>query len=85
MELVKITWLDAQDHKETWVDNKDAEEFTDVDCKIVSVGFIVKRGRKYITLGSDWDEADNDWGTVRKIATGMIVEIVPLKEQDPPS
>jgi hypothetical protein len=79
--LVKVTWLDAQDHKDTWVDSKDAEEFTEVDCKIESVGFLIRKTDKYVTLGGDWDEADSDYGTVRKIPVGMVLsiqELVPL-------
>lgn len=79
--LVRVTWLDAQDHKETWVDNADAEAFTDIDCKIVSVGFVVKAGRKYITISGDWDESDKDWGTVRKIPLAWIESIDELKAQ----
>lgn len=78
MELVQVTWLDAQDHKDTWVDTADAEAFGEKECKIVSVGFVIKRGRKYLLLGSDWDEADEDWGTVRKVPLGMIIEIQTL-------
>lgn len=79
MELVKITWLDAQDHRDTWVGEKDAEAFADSECVIISVGFLVKRGRKYISLGSDWDEDDKDYGTVRRIPIGMIQSIEPLE------
>ena len=71
-ELVVVTWLDAQDHKDTWVDTKDAEDFTDKECKIISVGWVIKKTSKYLTLGSDYDEDDDDYGTVRKIPIGMI-------------
>lgn len=74
--FVKVTWLDAQDHKDTWVDGADAEAFTDIDCKIVSVGFLVRKTDKYLTIAGDYDEADNDYGTVRKIPVGMIQEII---------
>jgi hypothetical protein len=74
-QLVIITWLDAQDHKDTWVDSEAAEKFNDVECKIISVGFLIRKTAKYLTLGSDWDEADKDYGTVRKIPVGMIQEI----------
>lgn len=77
-KLVLVRWLDAQDHQDTWVDAKDAEDFTDVMCQIVSVGWQVKKTEKYLTIASDFDEADGDYGTVRKIALGMIQEITDL-------
>jgi hypothetical protein len=76
--LVKVTWLDAQDHKDTWVDVTEAENFTDLECKIVSVGFLVRKTDKYVTIAGDYDEVDRDYGTVRKIPTGMVQEIKEL-------
>lgn len=82
-ELVEVEWLDAQDHHETWVEAKDAEDFTDKDCKVKSMGYLVKKTTKYLTIAGDYDEVDNNYGTVRKIPIGMILKITPLKHEDP--
>lgn len=72
-QIIIVEWLDAADHSETWVDKQDAEDFTDIDCKVMSVGFFVKETAKYLTIASDWDETDQNYGTVRKIPIGMIL------------
>ena len=83
MQIVIVNWLDAQDHSDTWVDTKDAEAFTDVECRIISIGFVIKRTAKYLTIGSDWDEAGADYGTVRKIPVGMILsEVIMAQPHD---
>lgn len=76
--LVRVTWLDAQDHAAKWVDESEAEGFSDADCQIVSVGFLVSKGTKYLTLGGDWDDADKDYGRVTKIPVGTIVSVEEL-------
>ena len=78
-----VFWRDAQDHKDTWVDSEDAEKFGDEECTIISVGFLIKQTAKYLTIGSDWDEADNDYGTVRKVPVGMIQTINHIPTPEP--
>lgn len=73
--LVRVLWLDAQDHAQKWVDEGDAEEFGGLDCQIVSVGFMVSKTDKYITLAADWDAADKDYGRVTKIPISMTTLI----------
>lgn len=77
--LVIVEWLDSQDHPDKWVDKADAESFTDVDCKIRSVGFLVRKTEKYLTLAGDWDDVDQDYGRVTKVSINMILSIVELK------
>ena len=82
--IVRVEWLDAQDHKDKWVDAEDAEKFGDEDCKIVSIGYLVRKTDKYVTIAGDWDDVDADYGRVTKIPTGMvrqitILELVPLE------
>lgn len=74
-KLVKVLWLDAQDHPKTWVDADDIPSFNDAECLIVSVGFLVRKTEKYLTIAGDWDESDNNYGTVRKIAIGMVKSV----------
>lgn len=73
--LVVVEWLDAQDHAETWVDTKDAEDFNDIECRVVSVGWLIKKTSKYLTLGSDYDSVDDNYGSVRKIPINMVDKI----------
>jgi hypothetical protein len=74
MKLVKVRWVDAEDHPDTWVSPEEVEEFGGKDCAMESVGWLVKETKKYLTLGSDRAE-DGYFGCVRKIATGMILSI----------
>lgn len=73
--IVIVEWMDAQDHAQKWVDEKDAEEFGDASCTIVSVGFLVRKTDKYTTIAGDWDATDADYGRVTKIPTNMITSI----------
>ena len=81
MQLVEITWLDAQDHANKWVDAKDVEAFGDIDCSIVSVGFLVRKTDKYVTIAGDYDSVDNDYGRVTKIPTSMIQTMKDLSDK----
>ena len=76
--LVRISWLDAQDHPDKWVDEVDANSFGDLDCLIESVGFLVSKTTKYLTLAADWDETDKDYGRVTKIPAAWVVSIEEL-------
>ena len=78
--LVKVVWLDAQDHGENWVGESDAEAFGDTYCQIISVGFQVKKTEKYITLAADWDDSDKDYGRVTKIPVAFVTSIEELHE-----
>lgn len=77
-QLVLVEWMDAQDHPDKWVDEADANEFGNVSCTIHSVGFLVSKTDKYITLAGDWDDIDKDYGRVTKIPQTMILKCVPL-------
>jgi len=73
--LVKVVWSDAQDHPDNWVAEADVEAFGDVPCDIVSVGFLVSKTDKYLTLAGDWDEVDQNYGRVTKIVTKMVISM----------
>ena len=77
-QVVQVTWTDSQDHADKWVDSADAEAFSDVDCTIVSVGLVVRKTDKYLTLAGDYDAVDDDYGRVTKIPAGMIQEVKEL-------
>lgn len=76
--LVRVVWIDAQDHPDKWVDEKDATEFGSVSCVIVSVGFLVSKTEKYVTLAGDWDETDTDFGRVTKIPVAWLISLEDL-------
>lgn len=76
--LVQVTWNDAQDHGESWVGLDDAEAFGDVSCTIISVGFLVKKTDKYVTIAGDWEAADADYGRVTKIPAAWVISLKEL-------
>jgi hypothetical protein len=76
--IVTVLWMDAQDHPDKWVDADDAESFTDVEVNVTSIGYLVRKTDKYVTLAGDYDAVDNDYGRVTKIPIGMIKEIKEL-------
>ena len=78
--LVRIVWEDAQDHSDKWVDEADADAFGAKLCTIISVGFLVSRTDKYLTLAGDWDADDKDYGRVTKIPAGVVREVITLQE-----
>jgi len=73
-----VEWLDSQDHKDKWVDEGDATEFGNISCTIISVGFLVSKTEKYITLAGDWDDSDKDFGRVTKVATAGVISLADL-------
>lgn len=83
MQLVRVQWRDAQDHPEKWVDEGDALEFGEADCTIESVGFLVSRTAKYLTLAGDWDAVDHDYGRVTKIPASMLISVEELECSKP--
>lgn len=76
--LVRVTWHDAQDAGQPWMSEADAGAFGERLCEIVSVGFVVSKGPKYLTLAGDWDAEDENYGRVTKIPTGMVVSVEEL-------
>lgn len=81
--LVKAIWNDAQDYARMWVDEEDAEAFGHESCEIISVGFLISKTEKYITLAADWDETDKDYGRVTKIPSSMLISIIELHDSLP--
>lgn len=77
--FVVVRWSDAQDHPDKWVDEEAAEAFGDDACNIISIGFLIRKTDKYITLAGDWDAVDKDYGRVTKIPIGMVQSIETLE------
>lgn len=84
-QLVVVLWNDAQDHAQKWVDAKEAEAFNDIEVTVTSVGFLIRRTDKYITIAGDYDPVDDDYGRVTKIPAGMVKELRTIEECDVPS
>lgn len=70
--LLKVTWYDATDHDDTWVDNKDIEKWSKELTTIISVGWLLRRNKNHVVLAGD--DADGNWGRVTKIPTGWIIK-----------
>ena len=79
--LVLVTWDDAEDPADgkTWLDEEDVDTFSQHRCTVQSVGFLVSKTDKYVTLGGDWIEELKHWGRITKIPSGMIVETKDLQ------
>ena len=73
--ITKVTWHDAQDHTETWASEADMAQWCEKACVIVSVGFLVSKTDRYVTLAADWDEEDQNYSRITKIPVGMVVNI----------
>ena len=85
MDLVKITWLDAEDYSEgTWASKDEIAAFTDKHCVVESVGWIVKRTRHYITIAGDFTPDPDTAGRIIKIPKKMIqrIEALQLTQKD---
>ena len=70
--LLRITWYDAEDHNETWVAKNDIEKWADKFKTVVSIGWLLRRNKKYVVLAAD--DAGGEWGRVTKIPMGWIIK-----------
>ena len=75
MTLVLLTWTDARDHGDPWASAEEAAAFSAAPSLIRSTGFLVSKTEKFVTLGGDWDETDQNWGRLTKIPAGMVKEL----------
>ena len=77
--LIKVTWHDAEDGHETWMDGKEIEEFGNKTVEVISIGWEVKRTKQYVTLAAD-SAADGSYGRVCKIHLSMVLAIESLSD-----
>ena len=79
-QLVLVTWDDAedQDATKTWMDEEDINTFSQQNCTVASVGYLVSKTSKYVTLAADWIDKLGHYGRITKIPTGMVVKIEDL-------
>lgn len=73
--LVKILWHDSRDADGSWISEDEAEKYGEEPCEVYSVGFLISKGSKFVTIGGDWNPQDKDYGRVTKIPVGMVVSI----------
>ncbi len=77
--LVRVLWDDAEDPKPGWQDEDDLKAFDAEDgCLVVSVGWVVSEGPKYITLCADWVAKLKHAGRVTKIPMAQVVKVEEL-------
>jgi hypothetical protein len=76
MKIVRVVWDDAEDPSEgkTWLDGEDVDTFSKHDCTVESIGYLVSKTAKYVTLAADWIDELKHWGRVTKIPTGMVTK-----------
>lgn len=81
LSYVLVTWDDAEDPADgkTWLDEEDVETFSKHNCTVQSIGFLVSKTDKYVTLGGDWIDELKHWGRVTKIPAGMVLSIQTLQ------
>jgi len=78
LKVVRVTWRDAEDLSDTWADDDRVTEFAENDSIMESVGYVVRRTDKYLTIAGDWDAKNGNWGTVRKLPTAMVLNVEEL-------
>ena len=81
--MVQIKWLDARDADGTWLTEKEATAFGEELCEIISIGFLISKTDKYVTIGGDFNLSDNDYSRVGKIPSVWVTDLieVPLQSQ----
>ena len=78
-KIVRVQWRDAEHMiKDSWTEANKVEAFADEDFVLESVGYLVRRTDKYVTLAGDWDDDNKNWGAVRKIPTSMVLSVESL-------
>lgn len=78
--FVKVTWHDAADNGQTWVQAEEIQPFTEELCVVVSWGWLVGATKKYVTLAAD-HIVDGPYGRVTKIPVPMIMKIEDFKDE----
>ena len=82
--LVRVIWDDAEDPADgkTWMDEEDVKTFSTHNCTVSSVGYLVSKTAKYVTLAADWIEELHHYGRVTKIPANMVVSLTELEASD---
>jgi len=73
MQVVHITWIDAESPPETWMEDEEVPKYLKKDTTVESCGFLVAEDKKYILLALDRD-LDGAWGSMTKIPKSLIVK-----------
>jgi hypothetical protein len=72
-----IVWDDAEDLPGTWAGRDEMEKFAKAVCLVESVGYVLKKTKRYVTIAADIirDKDGDTYGRVTKIPTPMIKKI----------
>lgn len=84
-QLVLILWHDSRDADVSWMGETDAVAYGEEPCEIYSVGYLISKGTKFVTIGADWNPQDKDYGRVTKVPVGMVVSITNLELSTSPT
>lgn len=79
LPLVRILWDDAENFKDAWASSEEAEAFAAATYLVISIGWLVKKNRHYVTLASDYDPNHGNYGSLRKIPKKMISKMETLQ------
>mgnify|MGYP001609693843 FL=1 len=72
--LVEVTWHDAARYP-TWTEK--IEEVSPATC--VTVGYLVRKGRKNIVTAQSWSDEAECWGGIWVIPRGWVTRVRRLK------
>lgn len=82
LKIVRVVWIDASDPdapgEGSWYSDKDVDDWSSKECKVVSVGYLKSQTALYVTLVADWirnDDGTHTWGRPTKIPVGMVQSI----------
>tara|TARA_R100000734_G_C3291733_1_gene83478 strand:- start:573 stop:821 length:249 start_codon:yes stop_codon:yes gene_type:complete len=80
MDIVRVVWLDTNECSlSTW---QSKDELLDSEpCQISSLGYLIKKDEKNITISADKDDLDEDdlFGRSQVIPLGVVLRIEYLK------
>ncbi len=73
-DIVQLCWLDILGHESPWITNEEAKKMKPME--MTSMGKVVSKTRKYITIAGTWSKQDPDtWGNCNSIPVGVVQEI----------
>jgi hypothetical protein len=80
MDIVRVVWLDTNECSlSTWQSKE--ELLGSEPCQISSLGYLIKKDEKTITISADKDDFDQDdlFGRSQVIPLGVVLRIEHLK------
>lgn len=88
--FVAVIWRDAEDGP-TWASVDEVHKFAEQECLVKSVGWLIRRTKKFLVLAADKTLSGNnpgELGRVTKIPAKMVTSVIevsePSNETNPP-